>query len=55
MFNTIELWKRRNFRNTIKSNKTNFGTIANLRSSLRRGPDGKIKFKTRILGEFKIR
>lgn len=54
MFNIIEWWRTRNLRNTMKPNETNFGTIANLRVSLRRGSDGKIRFKTIILGEFKV-
>ena len=54
MFKLIEWWRTRNLKKDIMSNKTNLNTIANLQLSLRRGPDGKIRFKTRIIGKFTV-
>jgi len=55
MMNLIEWYRTKNMRKSAsETNQKIPGGIANLNLILQKGSDGKIRFKTRIKGEFKL-
>lgn len=55
MMNLIEWFRTKNMRKSAsETNQKIPGGIANLNLVLQKGPDGKVRFKTRIKGEFKL-